>query len=754
MFTFRSVVNSSYLEHGRAKVGELIVYTSAARLVALHSCWQLPQLRSIASGHNLGLPEDSGLSAHVQALVVHSCTKDCPSSAYLFRVLKNPRKVLRARPDYQDSRLRPVLSAETESGDICERVEGLPREVTDASSQARREESMAYLSIANEDLRCAIITEWEQAMSTARLQELVCAIAPVKASRIPFDLLQNPDLPAEVLPRTYNRAAYEGALLHPKGLTYTDRRGPVNICQECRDDLFRADGGRMPRYALANWLYYGHDALPDPIRGMFRSSTQVERTLISRARSSKVSYKFCEMVGHPLYGTDPRISQGCMKGNVAIHPQDATHLTDVLPLSYNAIRDTVCAVFVGKTAPTKENIRKLSPVLVRKSRVKSLIEFLIAHNPEYAISPAFRGFSEENMADLFRHSAGAQSADEDVLSAMEIGHIQLSDAVEGATASYVPGAVGPDPNDRDTLLMENVGYTAVDGTLVANPREMTVQAVSHCLKGHSFIRVQAGSRFIPDFHNPSLLSWLFPHLDPWGIGGFHHPGRARGRQLTLEQQLRYLLQVDDSPFKEDPKFAFVYYNIQQKKAVVESLRFRVAESHRDKVIGDLLQLDVKKVDKLAQTLKSNPLYKSHDSDEKEILRLLARVNTVSHDLPGSNGYKQALRNQIRGLIYHEGTPTLFVTLNPSDRDHPLVRLYAGHEIVIEDHMRGEELDRWQRTQFAARNPAACARFFDTMITNFINIVLRFGRDGKGLFGKCKAYYGTMAIPRRSVCETR
>ncbi|KAJ8473925.1 hypothetical protein ONZ51_g7564 [Trametes cubensis] len=206
--------------------------------------------------------------------------------------------------------------------------------------------------------------------------------------------------------------------------------------------------------------------------------------------------------------------------------------------------------------------------------------------------------------------------------------------------------------------------------------------------------------------------------------------------------------VEGSPFRNDPDFAFVYYNIRQKKAVLDSVQFRVSASQRDAVVSELLKVDVKTLDKLVNALDKDPRYKLQNDKETAILSLLQRVNTVSHDLPGSNGYKVMLRNQIRALINHKGTPTLFVTLNPADREHPLVEMYAGNEVDIVEKMRGEELSSWSRTVLAARNPLACARFFHKMISEFIRIVLRFGRPGKGLFGTCDAYYGTVEAQGR------
>ncbi|OJT07430.1 ATP-dependent DNA helicase PIF1 [Trametes pubescens] len=587
-------------------------------------------------------------------------------------------------------------------------------------------------------------------MSAAALTDLVCAICGrltpnehivyEKPGRINLPLLRNDHLPEHLLPTSYNREAYEGAILHPKGLKDRNVRGDLLVCNECGRDI---KGGVLPKYSLANWLYYGHDELPSDVSAAFGEATQMERMLIARARASTISFKFSQMKGHFLYGTYPGASQSCIKGNVAIHPQDATHLNDVLPPGNDIIRDTVCAVFVGENKPTLDNIQALSPILVRKSRVQTMIQFLVANNQSYRVSDSFKGYSQDNMDALL--GAGTTDKPAGVPCAMEIGHIFSSDAVSGATEGYVPGQDDPPESPADEMLIETVGYTDGDDSPLDNDG-MRRKALAHCLRGGRFVQSQAGSRFVPDFENPELLSWLFPHLDPWGIGGFFR--LERQRKLTLEQQLKYLLMVEGSPFRNDPDFAFIFYNIRQKKAVLDSVSFRVPESQRDDVVRQLLTVDVKTLDKLVARFESDPRYKPQDEEEAAIVRLLLRVNTVSHDLPGSNGYKVMLRNQIRALINFRGTPTLFVTLNPSDRDHPLVRLYAGHEVVAEDALRGEELSRWERTILAARNPAACARFFHKIISQFISTILRFGKSGRGLFGKCKAYYGTVEAQGR------
>ncbi|KAH9854429.1 hypothetical protein C2E23DRAFT_913766, partial [Lenzites betulinus] len=651
----------------------------------------------------------------------------CTLNEYVFRVLSSPRAHAR--------RQRPLTTASQEDiMDVDETSD--PR-----SDSAGVEEECEHLRVIDMAGRHDIIARWEEAMSTHILKEIVCSVCGCATDRtrivvvdpvsINLSVLRNSMLPEHLQPRTYNRIAYQGAILHPQGLVNTLRLDSMHICVGCLPELKR---GRLPKFALANWLYFGHEHLPATVREAFQTATPVERMLISRARASKISFKFSESKDATERRLPSEISQRYVKGNIAIHPQDSTHLTDVLPPSTDMIRDTVCAVFVGQTRPTKASIERLRPVLVRKSRVQTMIEFLVANNPHYRVDGTFKGLSLANLDGLF--GPGTSTVDQGVPCSIEIGHIERSDAVSGATDGYIPGDAAAETNPRNgtedvDMLMENVGYTDNDDTPV-NYQQMSMAALAHCLKRGAFIRSQAGSQFIPDFENPSLLSWLFPHLDPWGIGGFFDPRRLV--PLTLPHQLKYLLRIESSMFRKDADFAFVYYNILQKRAVFDSVTFRVPASQRERVIHELLNVDVTKLDKLIAAYKENPRYRAQDQDEAAIVRLLLKVNTMAHDLPGGNGYKIALRNQIRGLINHIGTPTLFITLNPSDRDHPLVRLYGGEDINVEDAARGEEWSRWQRTVFAAANPAACARFFDTMISNFIRIVLGYEGAGKGLFG--------------------
>ena len=716
---------------------DTLVGCPLSALFGIYRMWRAGDLRRLAFAHNLHVPTRESAPDIVERLDRHACGRECSAVVVVFQTLRSMRP--NNRVESARARIRALNLSATHS----------------------------YMQVADESLRRSIIREWQGLMTSAEFDMKVCApcgrritakrTSSVDVDKLDLSLLQNPSLPAKVHPTTYAFELYGRALLHPKGMTNCWERAPITVCTTCSRDLM--DHHRMPKLCLANWLYYGHAELPVTVKQAIDESTPTERLLVARARASRISYRFTELRKadrsefgdadesfqrqRPNKHSHPA-SQRCVRGNVMVVPQNSTHLNNVLPPPPEVIRDTVCVLYVGRTKPTKSTIAKLGPALARKTRVRTLIEFLTTHNIHYACDSSFHGLSEENLNVLF--SEDDHNADEAIPCAIDIGFVQDSEIIRAAEADYTSRNTDPElVTDDQPLLMDNVGYTLGDDSPVSY-RDMKLKAMSHCLNGGKFVRSTSGDRFMPDFENPSLLTWLFPHLDPWGIGGFHE--QARSIPISMEDQLKYLLELEDTAFQKDPDFAFVYFNILQKKAVCDSVRFRVAAAQQKKIVQEIMATDKKLLDRLIARLKANKTYQPENNEEKRILGLVTKIGASLHDIPGTTGYKLKMRNEIRSLVTFRGTPAFFITLNPSDVNHPLVTLLSGDRINLETLERGEELTDWQRKLVVANNPGACAKFFHTMISSFIAVILRYGRKDRGLLGKCSAYYGTVESQAR------
>ncbi|KAF8136457.1 hypothetical protein EV363DRAFT_1119758, partial [Boletus edulis] len=309
-----------------------------------------------------------------------------------------------------------------------------------------------------------------------------------------------------------------------------------------------------------------------------------------------------------------------------------------------------------------ETLKKFAPVLVRKSKVISMINFLVHENAWYEAAGV--RFSQENMDDLFAPTEAGE--DVGVLQSMEVEHAEGDEAANEHDDDWV--ALQHD------IVMDNVGYTLGDHS-PRSRESMKAHALAYALDHRRFINSQAGTSFIGDSH-PGLLAYLFPHLDPWGIGGFHHPGRLKGQRLSFELQVKCMLRQYRSPFARDALFPFVCWNIIQKHTISRQSLFSVKSSNHQEIATQLDELRPH-LTSLAVKWTKNPNARAESSDEKRVLGVLQHLQLLTKNLKGSPGYKLCRRNEIRSLIRKLSTPALFVTLNPHDLSSVLIGVLGG-----------------------------------------------------------------------------
>ena len=140
---------------------------------------------------------------------------------------------------------------------------------------------------------------------------------------------------------------------------------------------------------------------------------------------------------------------------------------------------------------------------------------------------------------------------------------------------------------------------------------------------------------------------------------------------------------------------------------------------------------------------ANPHTRPSTKQEKKAVQMLDRLKLVVKEVKGSSGYKQRRRNEVRALMKKYCTPALFVTINPSDVNHPLVSIMAGIEPDV-----WHSMDYHSRAEFLASNLGPATQFLDVMIKSFLDVVIQYGDDEDGLLGKCKAYYGMVEAQGR------
>ena len=105
---------------------------------------------------------------------------------------------------------------------------------------------------------------------------------------------------------------------------------------------------------------------------------------------------------------------------------------------------------------------------------------------------------------------------------------------------------------------------------------------------------------------------------------------------------------------------------------------------------------------------------------------------------GSAYSRTALRTRIHALIYNQGLPSIFLTINPADIHSPIALYFAGVQINLDKIQSEQLMDAYKRAEIVASHPVATAKFFHVLITNILDTMIM-----GGVLGPVKAYFGTV-----------
>jgi hypothetical protein len=119
-------------------------------------------------------------------------------------------------------------------------------------------------------------------------------------------------------------------------------------------------------------------------------------------------------------------------------------------------------------------------------------------------------------------------------------------------------------------------------------------------------------------------------------------------------------------------------------------------------------------------------------------KLLNHIKTIGGRVMGSTYSRTALRTQIHALIYNQGLPSIFLTLNPADIHSPIALYFAGVELDLDNIQTEQLMDTYKRAEIIASHPVATAKFFHTLISSILDTMIV-----GGVLGPAKAYFGTV-----------
>ncbi|CAF1033917.1 unnamed protein product [Rotaria sordida] len=148
-----------------------------------------------------------------------------------------------------------------------------------------------------------------------------------------------------------------------------------------------------------------------------------------------------------------------------------------------------------------------------------------------------------------------------------------------------------------------------------------------------------------------------------------------------------------------------------------------------------------------QSIKSKDIEAALDNNTKRtyntetnsaLNKLLQHIKTVGGRVMGSAYSRTALRTRIHALIFNQGLPSIFLTINPADIHSPVALYFAGVQLNLDKIQNEQLMDTYRRAEIIASHPVATAKFFHVLISNILETMIM-----GGVLGPIKTYFGTV-----------
>ena len=238
-----------------------------------------------------------------------------------------------------------------------------------------------------------------------------------------------------------------------------------------------------------------------------------------------------------------------------------------------------------------------------------------------------------------------------------------------------------------------------------------------------------------EYNNPTLLLGLYPTLFPYGTGAFEDASRPV--KISFKKQIQYLLSYHDRRFEEHHSFIFIVFNMLQRREACLHARLMTSKPYFSRTADQIVSL---KVDDIKEVLSNFEKNKTNASGRNpQVNALLSQVKAVGGKVMGSAYSRSALRNQIHGLIFNQGLPSIFLTINPADINSRVALYFAGVDLDLDAIIPSNLPSTYQRAEIIASHPVATAKFFHQLVTTVLETMI----TGEKVLGPVKAYFGTV-----------
>ena len=528
---------------------------------------------------------------------------------------------------------------------------------------------------------------------------------------------------------------------------FLEQNGGLNDdCRMCHECWLTISKGKISKFSPANGMWLGD--VPDQLKGL----TIPEQKLISLYRHNSCIIKL-----HSPWHL-PNTAQPALKGNCITFPQDLSNIATSLPLSPNELSESIKIIFIGSSMPSRHHLRKI--LSVRRQRVFDALVWLKENNVLYSHvsldKHIIAALPDDDVPDSIWETLDYVSDDGNARAERE-GYtddpLTTSQAMsEKTTSDFIPlNPSGVLDVDGATIAVEDVS-THMLRKLQIDPSNQPIDSSGN--NTVSTILLKFMSHFHPKFqdddlihmmprenaptneyHNPTLLLGLYPTLFPYGTGAFEDSSRPV--KISFKKQIQYLLSYNDRRFEEHHSFIFIVFNMLQRREACLHARLMTSKPYFSKTADQIVSLNADDIKQVLNNFEKNKT--GATSRNPQVNALLSQVKAVGGKVMGSAHSRSHLRNQIHGLIFNQGLPSIFLTINPADINSRVALYFAGVDLDLDAIIPNNLPSTYQRAEIIASHPVATAKFFHRLITTVLETMIL----GERVLGPVKAYFGTV-----------
>ncbi|CAF1536138.1 unnamed protein product, partial [Adineta ricciae] len=351
------------------------------------------------------------------------------------------------------------------------------------------------------------------------------------------------------------------------------------------------------------------------------------------------------------------ILQTALKGNVITFMHNMPNIVTSLPLDVDDLSDTLKIIFIGAHTP---------------DRVQLLNEANITKLPEDDV-PESIWTTLERIENTHDGNAERTGFTDDPLSRAVDHNEKNTENICGINPSAVLDANGTMVSSEDIgvhlLRKVHKGLTNVSSDMLSKSNE----------DEDDVYMIPRSNMPINDCFNPELFLGLYPTLFPYGYGAPQDSSRPVA--VTLEQHIRYLLAYDDQRFEKHHSFMFVIFNIMQRRQACWNATLMASRPYFQNAANDLQTLTSGEIEAALMAISKNTF---SAVENPRINMIMRQIKTVGGNVMGSAYSRAALRTQIHALIFNQGLPSIFMTINPADIHSRVTLYFAGVDLDLDE----------------------------------------------------------------------